>query len=162
MSPPPPPLGRGRRRAAQAFDDALDDAELVAVRAALAQGRWQSARSLLVHTGDDWDRRGHRVTVLAKEPYCAAWAREWLLAEPDSADASVLLAHALVHRVLRGKEKPGRARRRAGTPPRCCRTTRRPGSVSSCWSARWAPTMRSCAPSSRCAGGTPTTTTPTI
>ncbi|MFE0723998.1 hypothetical protein ACFW23_24000 [Streptomyces rochei] len=110
MSPPPPPLGRGRRRAAQAFDDALDDAELVAVRAALAQGRWQSARSLLVHTGDDWDRRGHRVTVLAKEPYCAAWAREWLLAEPDSADASVLLAHALVHRVLRGKEKPGRAR----------------------------------------------------
>ncbi|WMI60061.1 hypothetical protein RBH85_27325 [Streptomyces rochei] len=110
MSPPPPPLGRGRRRAAQAFDDALDDAELVAVRAALAQGRWQSARSLLVHTGDDWDRRGHRVTVLAKEPYCAAWAREWLVAEPDSADASVLLAHALVHRVLRGKEKPGRAR----------------------------------------------------
>ncbi|MEU3900610.1 hypothetical protein [Streptomyces sp. NPDC045251] len=110
MSPPPPPLGRGRRRAAQAFDEALDDAELVAARAALAQGRWQSARSLLVHTGDDWDRRGHRVTVLAKEPYCAAWAREWLLAEPDSADASVLLALALVHRVLRGKEKPARGR----------------------------------------------------
>ncbi|MFC8870699.1 hypothetical protein ACFUAC_24130 [Streptomyces sp. NPDC057148] len=110
MSPPPPPLGRGRRRAAQAFDEALDDAELVAARAALAQGRWQSARSLLVHTGDDWDRRGHRVTVLAKEPYCAAWSREWLLAEPDSADASVLLALALVHRVLRGKEKPARGR----------------------------------------------------
>ncbi|MGI5395778.1 hypothetical protein [Streptomyces sp. CA-251251] len=110
MSPPPPPLGRGRGRAAQAFDEALDDAELVGARAALAQGRWQSARSLLVHTGDDWDRRGHRVSVLAKEPYCAAWVREWLLAEPDSADASVLLAFALVHRALRGKEKADRAR----------------------------------------------------
>ncbi|WP_432163037.1 hypothetical protein [Streptomyces tendae] len=110
MSPPPPPLGRGRKRAAQAFDEALDDAELVAVRAALAQGRWQSVRSLLVHTGDDWDRRGHRVAVLAKESHCAPWAREWLLAEPDSADASVLLALALVHRARRGKEKPARVR----------------------------------------------------
>ncbi|MFA3879146.1 hypothetical protein ABS735_36825 [Streptomyces sp. MMCC 100] len=110
MSPPPPPLGRGRKRAAQAFDEALDDAELVAARAALAQGRWQSVRSLLVHTGDDWDRRGHRVAVLAKEPHCAPWAREWLLADPGSADASVLLAFALVHRALRGKEKPARVR----------------------------------------------------
>ncbi|MGX1253744.1 hypothetical protein RKD48_006255 [Streptomyces ambofaciens] len=110
MSPPPPPLGRGRKRAAQTFDEALDDAELISVRAALAQGRWQSVRSLLVHTGDDWDRRGHRMAVLAKEPHCAPWAREWLLAEPDSADASALLALALVHRALRGKEKPARVR----------------------------------------------------
>ncbi|MGW0815233.1 hypothetical protein ACWD00_18580 [Streptomyces viridiviolaceus] len=110
MSPPPPPLGRGRRRAAQTFDEALDDTELIAARAALAQGRWQSARSLLVHTGDDWDRRGHRVTVLATEPYTAAWAREWLLAEPESADALVLLALARVHRALRGKEKAVPAR----------------------------------------------------
>ncbi|MEV7796806.1 hypothetical protein AB0O68_33315 [Streptomyces sp. NPDC087512] len=110
MSPPPPPLGRGRRRAAQSFDEALDDAELSVARGALVQGRWQTARSLLVQTGDDWDRRGHRVTVLAKEPSCAAWTREWLLAEPDSTDAAVLLALARVRRALRGKEKPGRAR----------------------------------------------------
>ncbi|MFI2415939.1 hypothetical protein [Streptomyces sp. NPDC018947] len=110
MSPPPPPLGRGRRRAAQSFDEALDDAELSVARGALVQGRWQSARSLLVQTGDDWDRRGHRVTVLAKESSCAAWTREWLLAEPDSTDAAVLLALARVRRALRGKEKPGRAR----------------------------------------------------
>lgn len=110
MSPPPPPFGRGRKRAAQTLDAALDDAELVAARAALAQGRWQAARSLLVQTGDDWDLRGHRVTVLALEPYSAAWARDWLLAEPDSADAAVLLALALVQRALRGKEKPERAR----------------------------------------------------
>ncbi|MET7381374.1 hypothetical protein ABZT08_21540 [Streptomyces sp. NPDC005526] len=108
--PPPPPLGRGRRRAAQAFDAALDDAPLAAARTALAQGRWQAVRSLLVHTGDDWDRRGHRVTVLAQEPHAAAWAREWLLAEPESADASVLLGAALVQRALRGKEEPEAAR----------------------------------------------------
>ncbi len=110
MSPPPPPLGRGRRRAVHALDAALDDADLVAARAALAQGRWQAVRSLLARTGDDWDRRAHRVTVLAREPYCAPWTRDWLLAEPESADASVLLALALVRRALRGQEKPVRAR----------------------------------------------------
>ncbi|MFD6323650.1 hypothetical protein ACFWOL_12465 [Streptomyces sp. NPDC058442] len=110
MSPPPPPLGRARRRAAQAFDEALDDEELVAARAALAQGRWQTARSLLVRTGDDWDRRGHRITALAREPSSAAWVRDWLLAEPDSEDAPVLLALAQVRRALRGKEKPAQAR----------------------------------------------------
>jgi len=121
VPPPPPPLGRGRRRAAQSFDEALDDAELVTARAALAQGRWQQTRSLLVHTGDDWDRRGHRITVLAAESYCAAWARDWLLAEPESADAAVLLALAQVRSALRGKEKPARAReachRAAGLVP---------------------------------------------
>ncbi|MET7454526.1 hypothetical protein ABZT03_22080 [Streptomyces sp. NPDC005574] len=110
MSPPPPPLGRGRRRAARALDAALDDAELVTARAALAQGRWQAARTLLAHTGDDWDRRGHRLAVLALEPYSAPWARDWLLAEPESADASALLALALVQRALRGKDEPVLAR----------------------------------------------------
>jgi hypothetical protein len=76
----------------------------------LAQGRWQAARTLLTRTGDDWDLRGHRVTVLAVEPYSAAWARDWLLAEPESPDASVLLALALVQHALRGKGKPVRAR----------------------------------------------------
>ncbi|MEV2217486.1 hypothetical protein AB0H86_39720 [Streptomyces sp. NPDC050997] len=99
-----------KRAAAHALDAALDDTELVSARAALAQGRWQAARALLAATGDDWDRRGHRVTVLALEPYCAAWAGDWLLAEPDSADAAVLLALAQVRGALRGKERPARAR----------------------------------------------------
>ncbi|MBW8735878.1 MAG: hypothetical protein JF621_01655 [Streptomyces turgidiscabies] len=110
MSPPPPPLGRGRKRAAQAFDAALDDTELVAARTALAQGRWQAVRALLATTGDDWDRRGHRVTVLALESGTAAWTRDWLLAEPESADAAVLLAAATVQRTLAGKDKPDQAR----------------------------------------------------
>ncbi|CUW27420.1 hypothetical protein [Streptomyces reticuli] len=124
--PPLPPL-LGARRAptdpsgATAPDDsgpldaALDDVELRTARAALAQGRRQAARSLLVHTGDDWDRRGHRLTVLAEDPYAAAWASDWLAAEPGSADATALLALALVHRALRGKEEPVRAREACDT-----------------------------------------------
>jgi hypothetical protein len=106
VSPPPPPLGRARKRASQTFDAALDDTDLVAARTALSQGRWQAARSLLARTGDDWDRRGHRITVLAMEKYSAPWAREWRLAEPESPDAAVLLALSLVQRALHGKEKP--------------------------------------------------------
>ncbi|MEW2163147.1 hypothetical protein AB0912_09120 [Streptomyces sp. NPDC007084] len=110
MSPPPPPLGRSRKRAAQAFDAALDDAELVAARASLSQGRWTAVRSLLAETGADWDRRGHRVTVLAQEPATLAWAHDWQLAEPESPDAAVLLGCATVERALHGKERPERAR----------------------------------------------------
>ncbi|MFJ2177767.1 hypothetical protein ACIQVO_33265 [Streptomyces sp. NPDC101062] len=108
MPPPPPPLGRSRRRAqrnlrsAQFFDPALDDAELGAVRDQLAQGRWSEARTLLAATGTDWDRRGHRVIVLAQAAGAATWAGDWLLAEPDSADAATLLACADVLDVLHG------------------------------------------------------------
>ncbi|MFE3600860.1 hypothetical protein [Streptomyces sp. NPDC059142] len=110
MPPPPPPLGRSRRRAqrnlrsAQFFDPALDDAELGAVRDQLAQGRWSQARTLLAATGEDWDRRGHRVIVLAQAAGAATWAGDWLLAEPDSADAATLLACADVLAVLHGKD----------------------------------------------------------
>ncbi|WP_329466051.1 hypothetical protein [Streptomyces sp. NBC_01431] len=110
MSPPPPPLGRPRRRGSRSFDPALDDIELATVRDQLAQGRWTRARSLLAATGDDWDRRGHRMTVLAEPATSAGWAREWLLAEPDSADAATLFACAAVQRCLRGKESADRAR----------------------------------------------------
>ncbi|MEV5388307.1 hypothetical protein [Streptomyces sp. NPDC052721] len=112
---PTEPSGETAEDATGAHDAALDDAELRTARAALAQGRRQAARSLLVHTGDDWDRRGHRLTVLAQDPRAAAWATDWLTAEPGSADATALLALALVHRALRGEEEPGRAREACGT-----------------------------------------------
>lgn len=112
MPPPPPPLGRRRRagRSGQSFDPALDDSELIAARGQLTQGRWSAARSLLTATGDDWDRRGHRLVVLGEPPSSAAWARDWLLTEPDSADAASLLACAEVRAALRGKERPETAR----------------------------------------------------
>ncbi|MYZ33691.1 MULTISPECIES: hypothetical protein [unclassified Streptomyces] len=113
MSPPPPPLGRLRRRGSrsdQFFDPALDDAELGAVRDQLAQGRWSEARTLLAATGDDWDRRGHRAVVLAQAAGAVAWTRDWLLAEPDSSDAATLLACATAVAALRGKEREEKAR----------------------------------------------------
>ncbi|MFF8728454.1 hypothetical protein ACF073_18430 [Streptomyces sp. NPDC015171] len=125
MPPLPPLLGAGRaptdpsgataRDGSGAFDAALDDVELRTARAALAQGARQSARALLAHTGDDWDRRGHRLTVLADDPRAAGRARDWLAAEPGSADAAALLALALVQRALRGEEEPGRAREACDT-----------------------------------------------
>jgi len=110
VSPPPPPFGRGRKRAAHAFDAALDDAELVAARGSLARRRRAAVRALLASTHDDWDRRGHRVVVLSQEPGALQWARDWQLAEPESPCAAVLLGCALVHRALRGKERPETAR----------------------------------------------------
>ncbi|MEV6262529.1 hypothetical protein AB0M42_17525 [Streptomyces sp. NPDC051784] len=101
MSPPPPPLGRSRRkggRPGRLFDPALGDTELIDVRAQFAQGRWTRARSLLVATGTDWDRRAHRLLALAAVPSAEGWARDWLLAEPGSADATTLLACAAVAR----------------------------------------------------------------
>ncbi|GAA2222729.1 hypothetical protein [Streptomyces nogalater] len=106
----PDPSGAPAPGARDTFDAALDDAELRTARAALAQGRRQAARSLLAHTGDDWDRRGHRLTVLAQDPRATTWAGDWLTAEPGCADAATLLALALVHRAVRGEEEPGRAR----------------------------------------------------
>lgn len=67
-------------------------------------------RSMLTATGDDWDRRGHRLVVLGEPPSSAAWARDWLLAEPGSPDAAALLACAEVKAALRGKERPESAR----------------------------------------------------
>ncbi|MFC5718644.1 hypothetical protein ACFP1Z_00425 [Streptomyces gamaensis] len=107
---PPPPLGRPRSKDTITFDPALGDGELATVRDALARGRWTEARQLLTDTGDDWDRRGHRLVVLAEGRSSAAWAREWQLAEPDSADAAALLACATVLLAVRGRERPDAAR----------------------------------------------------
>ncbi|MFJ2744168.1 hypothetical protein ACIO3O_31460 [Streptomyces sp. NPDC087440] len=106
---PPPPLLR-RRRGEQPPDPALDDVELVEVREQLGQGRWTKVRALLTRTGDDWDRRGHRLLVLAAPKGTLAWAKDWLLAEPESADAAALLACAEIQAALLGKGCPDRAR----------------------------------------------------
>ena len=96
-------LGISRHKDRITFDPALDDAPLAEARDALVRGRWSETRALLAQTGEDWDRRGHRLVVLGEQPACATWAEEWRLAEPDSADAVTLLAIATVHAALRGR-----------------------------------------------------------
>ncbi|MGD9484411.1 hypothetical protein WDH52_14335 [Streptomyces sp. TRM70308] len=109
MNPPPPSFPLGRRGQGQRTDPALDDFELADARDALVRGRWADARALLLATGADWDRRGHRALVLAQAPGSGTWAREWQLTEPDSADAALLLACVAVTRALRGKRTPASA-----------------------------------------------------
>lgn len=158
---PAAPLGRARRRAHHTFDPALDDTELVSARAALAQGRWTAARALLATTGDDWDRRAHRVTVLAQTPAAVPWARDWQVAEPDSPAAALLLALARVHRALAGKERPERAREACRALAAAEPEDPTPGSACSCWNAPWAPRRTSSGSSTRSGCATATTTTPT-
>lgn len=103
-SPPPPPssLVPTCSPDLRALAPALGDAELAVTADALALGQWARVRTLLTGTGADWDLRGHRLTVLATSPGSAAWAADWLLAEPDSGDAATLLALATVRLALRG------------------------------------------------------------
>ncbi|GAA2248538.1 hypothetical protein GCM10010415_03900 [Streptomyces atrovirens] len=75
---------------------ALDDAELARVLGRLSKrnGGGRAAdvtlvSSLLEETGNDWDRRGHRVSVLAEATADAGIAAAWLGREPQSADALV-------------------------------------------------------------------------
>ncbi|MEW2521232.1 hypothetical protein [Actinacidiphila alni] len=110
MTPPPPPFRFSRGKDDLAFDPALDDEELVAARAGLAHGRWTEVRELLARTGENWDRRGHRLVVLGEGKSAAAWAGEWLLAEPESTDAVALAAFAAVFRATAGKQSAESAR----------------------------------------------------
>lgn len=161
MSPPPPPLGRARKRDAQLFDPALCDAELVDARSQFTQGRWSRARSLLVGTGDDWDRRGHRVVVLAETPAATAWAREWLLAEPESADAATLLACAAVFTALRRKGTPAAAEEACHRAATLLPADPTPGSACCCCPRPSAARRSSAATSTRSGRATASTTTPT-
>lgn len=104
ISPSPPPqLAPARCPDGPALAPALDDAELSLAADALALGQWARVRGLLAETGQDWDLRGHRLTVLAISPGSAAWAGDWRLAEPDSGDAAILLALATVRLALHGE-----------------------------------------------------------
>ena len=97
---------------------ALDDTQLAIAAEALALGQWARVRTLLAATGEDWDLRGHRLTVLATGPGSAAWAGDWQLAEPDSGDAATLLALATVHLALRGESSAEAAAKACATAAR--------------------------------------------
>ncbi|MFI1417506.1 hypothetical protein ACH4VX_05845 [Streptomyces sp. NPDC020731] len=87
---------------------ALDDADLARVLGRLSKrnGGGKAAdvtlvASLLEESGDDWDRRGHRLSVLAEATADAGLAAAWLDREPGSADALLLHSWAGLTRGLR-------------------------------------------------------------
>lgn len=86
------------------FDRCFDDLALRQARDAAVTGEWTAARDLLKETGQDWDRRGHRVDVLAataaEHP---EWLRAWRDSEPSAPDPQVVLGWAEVQRAWRAR-----------------------------------------------------------
>jgi hypothetical protein len=78
------------------FDPAYDDRAVLDAVAALRAGDRRPAAALLRETGDDWDRKAHRVNRLAHDEDCHRTIAEWVAAEPGSADAHMVNARALV------------------------------------------------------------------
>ncbi|TWD25363.1 hypothetical protein FB570_103147 [Streptomyces sp. T12] len=78
---------------------------------------------LLEETGDDWDRRSHRVSVLAEATAGTRIAAAWLEREPDAPDALVFHSWTQLTRGLRdghledAREVVGRCHRAAELAP---------------------------------------------
>ncbi|MBL1102390.1 hypothetical protein [Streptomyces coffeae] len=70
---------------------------------------WQPIADLPRATGSDWDRRTHRICVLART-LPPAVADRWATARPESPDAAVVQAHVLAGRAPEhGREAAARA-----------------------------------------------------
>ncbi|MEV8592414.1 hypothetical protein ACIHFC_08775 [Streptomyces sp. NPDC052013] len=107
------PLFSSRTTRRPRIAPALDDAVLARVLRQLSKRGGESRAldiallsSVLEETGDDWDRRNHRVSVLAEATAGTGISSAWVDREPDSADALVFhgrvaLARGLHERRLR-------------------------------------------------------------
>jgi hypothetical protein len=80
------------------FDPAYGDSALLAGAQMLRRGDWQPAMILLRETGNDWDRKTHRVTRLAHDLKAHDTISAWVAAEPDNPDAHSVNARALVNK----------------------------------------------------------------
>ncbi|MBW8803105.1 MAG: hypothetical protein JF587_04490 [Catenulisporales bacterium] len=88
------------------MDPALGDLALAEARDALASGEWGPAREVLAETrtgdsGPQWDRRSHRVRVLAEAVANSSWVERWQVLEPVNPDAALLRAQVETVRALR-------------------------------------------------------------
>lgn len=89
-----PGFGLRSRRLRLDPDPAFGDGELRRARDAAAMGGWEAVRDLLAATGEDWQLRTHRITVLANAAVGLEWPRAWRLAEPNNPDAHTVAVHA--------------------------------------------------------------------
>lgn len=94
-------MARARSRPqASLYDPTFGDRPLAEARQDVLVGRWQGARDLLRDTGRDWDRRTHRVRLLADAAAGNRTVETWQAAEPANPDAMVLRAETDVMRLF--------------------------------------------------------------
>ncbi|HTJ71415.1 MAG TPA: hypothetical protein VL551_27990 [Actinospica sp.] len=89
------------------FDICLRDRELRTAVEDVGIGRWVGVRELLERTGADWDRRTHRIRVLADAAAGGKCVETWQVAQPDNVDALVLRAEVEVVRTFRVAARDG-------------------------------------------------------
>ncbi|MFI9105438.1 hypothetical protein ACIGXA_33510 [Streptomyces fildesensis] len=100
------PQGRG----APLYDPAFGDQELTEACQDMIMGRWEGARDLLAAgSSTDWDRRAHRIRLLADAAATRRTVDIWQVSAPRDPDAAILLAETEVMRMF--------AAARSGTNP---------------------------------------------
>ncbi|WP_455352325.1 hypothetical protein [Streptomyces sp. SYSU K217416] len=99
-----------RRPGAPLYDQAFGDARLADGCQDMVMGRWEGARDLLAEgPRDDWDRRAHRLRLLADAAANRRTVDVWQASDPGNPDAAVLRAETEVMRMF--------AAARSGTMP---------------------------------------------
>lgn len=91
-------LRRGER--APVYDPTLGDEALAEGRQDMLLGRWEGARDLLARIPGDWDRRAHRIRLLADAAASRRTVDVWQSSEPRNPDAAVLRAETEVMRMF--------------------------------------------------------------
>ncbi|WP_053689332.1 hypothetical protein [Streptomyces sp. WM6372] len=91
---------RFRRTRSPGFDPTYGDRPLAAALEDLRLGRWQGPRELLRGTRHDWDRRTHRIRLLAQTAAGSRTVESWQIAEPHDTDALALRADTDVMRLF--------------------------------------------------------------
>ncbi|OKI60549.1 hypothetical protein [Streptomyces sp. MJM1172] len=92
---------RRRSAAAPQYDPAFTDGALSEACQDIAAGRWQGPRDLLAAgAAHDWDRRTHRIRLLANAAADKRVVEAWQASEPHSLDAVVLRADTEVMRMF--------------------------------------------------------------
>ncbi|MGW0393277.1 hypothetical protein ACWDYJ_20720 [Streptomyces sp. NPDC003042] len=90
-----------RRSGEPLYDRSYGDRDLEASCQDMVMGRWEGARDLLAqHPREDWDRRAHRVRLLADAAADRRTVDVWHASDPDDPDAAVLRADTEVMRMF--------------------------------------------------------------
>ncbi|MFE9393969.1 hypothetical protein [Streptomyces flavidovirens] len=101
-----------RRSGAPLYDQAFGDRALAEGCQDMVMGRWEGARDLLAERPrDDWDRRAHRLRLLADAAANRRTVDVWQASDPTNPDAAVLRAETEVMRMFAGARTgtlPGR------------------------------------------------------